>query len=142
MAAALGTPALRAQHQQLYAGMLQHCAGGHAAVGSELALDAEALPVLRAAFSDFASAQQLSEIVLTHLRQEQRLTAEAEVYQARASACLGRAPASAPLTAAVLFVGHQLRHPGARLPYVMDALRDQLGLRIAVTASAISLQPA
>jgi hypothetical protein len=92
---------------------------------------------LLAAFSGFANAAHLAEIVLAHLYSEQLLAAQAEIYQARASACLGRAPAAAPLPAAVLFLGHRLRHPAAQLPYVMDALRDELGLEIAVTSKDV-----
>lgn len=168
--AALGTAALREQHKQLYAGMLEHCAGGlDAELGSgggwdlgaflergpRRAIDhnmharsrrSVAAPVttelqatLTAAFSGFASSSELSGIVLDHLRKEQLLAAQGELCQARVSACLGRAPAKLPLTAATIFLGHRLRHPAAQLPYVMDALRDELGLRIAVTSDALTV---
>lgn len=121
---------------------------GHVAapVAGAAPLDARDLASVQAqlcaAFSGFAEAAQLAEVVLQHVRAEQELVAEAELYQARASASLGRAPGRLPLTAATLFLGHRLRHPAARLPYVMDALRDELGLRIAVTASALTLEAA
>jgi hypothetical protein len=141
-----GSAALR---EQQYAGMLEHCASGLVAAPGAAFESADvrtqepahgALPAaLRAFFSGFANSAQLAEIVLDHLHGEQLLAAQAELYQARASACLGRAAASSPLLAATLFLGHRLRHPAARLPYVMDALRDELGLRVAVTSRALTV---
>jgi hypothetical protein len=136
---------LRTQSNQLNAGMLEHRVSGTVdePCGASESAGARTLEpahaALRTVFGDFTNAAGLAEIVLDHLCKERLMAAEAELYQARASACLGRAAAFAPLSAATLFLGHRLRHPAARLPYVMDALRDELGLRVAVTSRALTV---
>jgi hypothetical protein len=136
MAAALGTRTQRAEHEKLYDEMWSYSGRGVSADSGGLAqLGRAALPFTESDLT--ALGVERAQIIIEHLRVEQPLTAAAEASQAQINARLGRPPARAPLRADVLYLGHRLRHPAARLPYVMDALRDELGLRICVTSKDV-----
>jgi hypothetical protein len=93
----------------------------------------------RLATSDAITAD-LVDAISELVQHEQRLVRAASVAQANVNRVLGRPTPPRLLAAADLAFGHRLRHPGSRLPYVMDAIDAALGIRIRVTSHDIELR--
>jgi len=112
-------------------------ASDHTPAAFRAALSRQLLDRLR------VSTALLNDLVATiaaYAAQEQRLVRAAFTAQRNVNRSLGRALPSRALTGADLALGHRLRHPASRLPYLMDALDEQLGIRIVVSSDAIELR--
>ena len=98
------------------------------------------------------SLEQLVAALMGFFRQEQAVVRAARNVQDRINQLLGRSPPSQPLTAAHLAIHHRvlstiyqpqvLERVGGRLPYLVDELEEELGLRIVLRGDEMEIAAA
>lgn len=165
----LKTEGERASHERAYADMYAKCASALGAPSAETALSERIAPVrvghhecaadrLRAvlrhrfrgiAAADGAALEGVVDALMDYLRQEQAIVRAASEIQQRINRLLGRANPTRPLTAADLALHYrlvalhyqpqELQDVGGRLPYLVDELEEELGLRVVVASDVIEI---
>lgn len=122
------------------------------AVGNDAEASTRLQLLLKRRFSGVASAhliEQMVDVLMDYFRREQAIVRTACGIQESINRLLGREPPSRRLTGAdlaihyrlleSLYTAEHLASAGGRLPYLVDELEQQLGLRIVVTGDAIEV---
>jgi hypothetical protein len=165
----LKTEGERVSHERAYADMYAQCASGLGASTSEAlsdriapvcaghherATDHVRRAVLRQRFRGIAAAngpalEAVVDALMDYFRQEQAIVRAASEIQQRINRLLGRTPPTRSLTAADLALHYrlvafhyqpqELQDVGGRLPYLVDELEEELGLRVVVTSDDIEI---
>ena len=76
---------------------------------------------------------------MDYLRQEQAIVRAACEIQQRINRLLGRTPPTQPFTASDIDLYYQLQDVRRRLPYLGNALEEELGLHVVVSSDAIDI---
>jgi hypothetical protein len=155
----LGTEEQRASPERVYADMYAQCASGLGTASSGATLSERLTPidaaqhagatnrlraVLQQRFGGLAAPNgpALAEVVVAlmdYLRQEQAIVRAASEIQERINRLLGRTPPTRPFTASDVALYFRLQDVGRRLPYLVDELEEELGLRVVVSRDAIDI---
>jgi hypothetical protein len=122
------------------------------AVGNDADASARLQSLLQQRSSGTADAQTIAsmvDVMMDYFRREQAIVRAATAIQQRINRLLGRKPPTRALTGAdlaihyrlleSLYTAEHLASAGGRLPYLVDELEEQLGLRIRVEADAIEI---
>jgi hypothetical protein len=122
------------------------------AVGNDAEARARLQTLLEQRFAGRADAQaveQMTDALMDYFRREQAIVRTADAIQHKINRLLGRKAPSRPLTGADLAIHYRLLESlysaehlettGGHLPYLVDELQEQLGLRIVVTGDAIEV---
>jgi hypothetical protein len=79
------------------------------------------------------------DVLMDYLRQEEAIVRAASEIQARINRLLGRTPPMRSFTASDVALYYRLQEVGRRLPYLVDELEEELGLRVVVSSNAIDI---
>ena len=122
------------------------------AVGNDAEARARLQTLLRQRFADKAGAlaiEPMVDVLMDYFRREQAIVRTADEIQHKINRLLGRNRPSRPLTGADLAIHYRLLESlysaehlattGGHLPYLVDELQEQLGLRVVVTGDAIEV---
>lgn len=101
------------------------------------------------AVADTAAIVSMADVLMDYFRREQAMIRTASAIQQSINRLLGREHPTRPLTGADLAIHYRLLESiysaehlastGGRLPYLVDELEEQLGLRVVVTGDAIEI---
>jgi hypothetical protein len=124
------------------------------AVGNDAEASARLRTLLQRQFSGIADAdgpaiEHMVDILMDYLRREQAIIRAASDIQQNINRLLGRQQPSRALTGsdlaihyrllASIYTAEHLANSGGRLPYLVDQLEEELGLRIVVSGEAIDI---
>jgi hypothetical protein len=116
---------------------------------AEASADLQALLQQRFAEVDASSIASVVDVLMDYFRREQAMVRTASQIQQRINRLLGRQQPARALTGADLAIHYRLLESlytakdlataGGRLPYLVDEIEAQLGLRVVVTGDAIEV---
>jgi hypothetical protein len=156
----LATEEWRVSRERVYADMYAQCASGLGTPSSSAILSERIAPIwaahhadaadqlrallqrrfCRTVASDSPELESLVAVLIDYFRREQAVVRAASEIQRRVNCLLRRPSPVWPLKTSDLHIYYELQELARRQPYLIDDLKDTLGLRVVVTQDTIELE--